>query len=281
MRLRVENFGPISRAEIEIKPLTVLIGKNGSGKSMLAQLIYTLMDLRNHAPYLMSPIIISSQKIGEISKRIKSVEEMTPHSLVKMIGDVIIGCLTPYLSEALRGLLERNFAMELKSLVNLYSDHVRVECFYSEHSVLEFTISKDGDLSTKFNVEMVDELINEVLTDERVKRFVDIALHSKEERDFVDAVIMMVGEGILEHALPKRPISSAFYIPAGRAGLLEGYEAVSSALIALAPTAPPEGHLHAPLTGHGFRVLLPLTAIEGEEGVFQRGGGALQGLNRG
>jgi predicted ATPase len=268
MRLRVENFGPISRAEIEIKPLTVLIGKNGSGKSMLAQLIYTLMDLRNHAPYLMSPIIISSQKIGEISKRIKSVEEMTPHSLVKMIGDVIIGCLTPYLSEALRGLLERNFAMELKSLVNLYSDHVRVECFYSEHSVLEFTISKDGDLSTKFNVEMVDELINEVLTDERVKRFVDIALHSKEERDFVDAVIMMVGEGILEHALPKRPISSAFYIPAGRAGLLEGYEAVSSALIALAPTAPLRGIFMPPLPGMASEFYSLLLRLKGERGSF-------------
>ena len=268
MRLRVENFGPISRAEIEIKPLTVLIGKNGSGKSMLAQLIYTLMDLRNHAPYLMFPIIISSQKIGEISKRIKSVEEMTPHSLVKMIGDAIIGCLTPYLSEALRGLLERNFAMELKSLVNLYSDHVRVECFYSEHSVLEFTISKDGDLSTKFNVEMVDELINEVLTDERVKRFVDIALHSKEERDFVDAVIMMVGERILEHALPKRPISSAFYIPAGRAGLLEGYEAVSSALIALAPTAPLRGIFMPPLPGMASEFYSLLLRLKGKRGSF-------------
>jgi len=268
MRLRVENFGPISRAEIEIKPLTVLIGKNGSGKSMLAQLIYTLMDLRNHAPYFMSPIIISSQKIGEINRRIKSVEEMTPHSLVKMIGDVIIGYLTPYLSEALRRLLERNFAMELKSLVNLYSDHVRVECFYSEHSVLEFTISKDGDLSTKFDVEMMDELIDEVLTDERVKRFVDIALHSKEERDFVDAVIMMVGERILEHALPKRPISSAFYIPAGRAGLLEGYEAVSSALIALAPTAPLRGIFMPPLPGMASEFYSLLLRLKGKRGSF-------------
>jgi predicted ATPase len=269
MRLRVENFGPISRAEIEIKPLTVLIGKNGSGKSMLAQLIYTLMDLRNHLPYLMSPITVSSQKIGEISKRIKSAsaEEMTPHSFVKMIGDVIIGCLTPYLSEALRRLLERNFAMELKSLVNLYSDHVRVKCFYSKHSVLEFTISKDGDLSTKFNVEMVDELINEVLTDERVKRFVDIALHSKEERDFVDAVIVMERR-ILEHALPKRPISSAFYIPAGRAGLLEGYEAVSSALIALAPTAPLRGIFMPPLPGMASEFYSLLLRLKGKRGSF-------------
>ena len=270
MRLRVENFGPISRAEIEIKPLTVLIGKNGSGKSMLAQLIYTLMDLRNHLPYLMSPITVSSQKISKINKRIKSAsaEEMTPHSFVKMIGDVIVGCLTPYLSEALRRLLERNFAMELKSLVNLYSDHVRVECFYSEHSVLEFVISKDGDLSTKFNVEMMDELIDEVLTDKRVKMFVDMILHSKERRSFISAVIMMVGERILEHALPKRPISSAFYIPAGRAGLLEGYEAVSSALIALAPTAPLRGIFMPPLPGMASEFYSLLLRLKGKRGSF-------------
>jgi predicted ATPase len=45
MKLRVENFGPISYADVEIKPLTVLIGKNNAGKSMLAQLIFTLMTL--------------------------------------------------------------------------------------------------------------------------------------------------------------------------------------------------------------------------------------------
>ncbi len=40
LRLVVENLGPIEHADVELKPLTVLIGKNNTGKTYLAQAIY-------------------------------------------------------------------------------------------------------------------------------------------------------------------------------------------------------------------------------------------------
>jgi len=40
--LRVENFGSFESATIEIKPLTILIGKNYVGKSLLLYLLWTL-----------------------------------------------------------------------------------------------------------------------------------------------------------------------------------------------------------------------------------------------
>ena len=41
-RLDVKDFGPIARASIELRPLTVLIGPSNTGKSYLAILIYAL-----------------------------------------------------------------------------------------------------------------------------------------------------------------------------------------------------------------------------------------------
>ena len=41
-RVRVDNFGPIATADIDLRPLTVLVGASGSGKSYLAKLIYAL-----------------------------------------------------------------------------------------------------------------------------------------------------------------------------------------------------------------------------------------------
>ncbi len=41
-RLGVENFGPIRKAEIELKPLTILVGQNNTGKSYLALMVYAL-----------------------------------------------------------------------------------------------------------------------------------------------------------------------------------------------------------------------------------------------
>ena len=44
LNIRIENFGPISKGEIRLKPLTVLMGPNNSGKSYAAMLIYSLLS---------------------------------------------------------------------------------------------------------------------------------------------------------------------------------------------------------------------------------------------
>ena len=40
--IAVKDFGPIANAEVELKPLTVLIGANNTGKSYLALAIYSV-----------------------------------------------------------------------------------------------------------------------------------------------------------------------------------------------------------------------------------------------
>ncbi len=42
VELAVTDFGPISQAEVELRPLTVLVGPSNTGKSYLAMLIYAL-----------------------------------------------------------------------------------------------------------------------------------------------------------------------------------------------------------------------------------------------
>ena len=43
IKFHIKDFGPISKADIDIKPLTVFIGKNNTGKSYAALLLYSLM----------------------------------------------------------------------------------------------------------------------------------------------------------------------------------------------------------------------------------------------
>lgn len=42
MKLRVRNFGPIRKADVELKPLTVFVGPSNTGKSYLAILLYSI-----------------------------------------------------------------------------------------------------------------------------------------------------------------------------------------------------------------------------------------------
>jgi predicted ATPase len=43
-KVRFHNVGPINSGEIEVKPLTILIGPNQSGKSYAAMLIYSIIN---------------------------------------------------------------------------------------------------------------------------------------------------------------------------------------------------------------------------------------------
>lgn len=47
LRLVVENLGPIEYADIDLRPLTVLIGKNNTGKTYLAQALYATHKAAN------------------------------------------------------------------------------------------------------------------------------------------------------------------------------------------------------------------------------------------
>ena len=42
VHIKVENFGPIEKAEIDLRPLTVFVGESNTGKTYLAALIYAL-----------------------------------------------------------------------------------------------------------------------------------------------------------------------------------------------------------------------------------------------
>ena len=44
LQLSVSNFGPIAKAEIDLRPLTVFVGPSNTGKSYLAILIYALQQ---------------------------------------------------------------------------------------------------------------------------------------------------------------------------------------------------------------------------------------------
>jgi predicted ATPase len=284
MKLKVENFGPIHYADIELKPLTVIIGKNNAGKSMLAQLIFTLMRLREsiNPSYILKPFLPHIFSIPEntligilqhflsvenFQRKIKETKELTPFSYLKIVLDVIIDSFTHSLNKPLGSFLERSFAIEFKNLVNLYSDYTKAECTYNEHLIVEFTITKEGNLSARFDVKTIEELIDNILRDKEINELIEKTLSLKDKRDFaIDMVIIIkiLTEFLFPESLPLSPL----YIPAGRAGLLEGYEAVSSALITLAPVAPLKGITMPPMPAMASEFYSLLLQLEGRKGPF-------------
>ena len=42
VRIAVENFGPIGKGEVELRPLTIFVGASNTGKTCFSVLIYAL-----------------------------------------------------------------------------------------------------------------------------------------------------------------------------------------------------------------------------------------------
>lgn len=47
-KLYIKAFGPLKEVEISLSQINILIGKNGSGKSVLAKIITIVLDFKNH-----------------------------------------------------------------------------------------------------------------------------------------------------------------------------------------------------------------------------------------
>ncbi len=67
-RIYAKNFGPLGEAPVQLKPLTTFVGPNNSGKSCMAQLFYTLSQVRTelieYADYIEHPYFESKRSPG-------------------------------------------------------------------------------------------------------------------------------------------------------------------------------------------------------------------------
>ena len=84
LQLSVSNFGPIAKAEIDLRPLTVFVGPSNTGKSYLAMLVYTLHKHFNDYIRLDS---FGSGKMGNILE--ESIKEKRPFDDTNSIKQLI------------------------------------------------------------------------------------------------------------------------------------------------------------------------------------------------
>ncbi len=75
LKLSVQNFGPVIEGEFELKPLTIFIGPNNSGKSYMALLVYALCQAMSGRPQRLSPLIQFSRTFSRLKESEKIHKE--------------------------------------------------------------------------------------------------------------------------------------------------------------------------------------------------------------
>jgi len=165
VRLVVKDFGPFGEAEAELKPLTVFIGKNSVGKSMLAYLIWAL-TLAIPRPTGLEKAIVEAGG----NKALEAVIEKAKRGVdfkEELMGlmNIAIYALPKALAPSIEEALKKVFTFKLDELIREGANHATIT-LKGERTSIETTINgKNVDVSIKGP--SIDEFISEIKTSRR------------------------------------------------------------------------------------------------------------------
>ena len=256
VRLSVENWGPIKDGSVEIRPLTVFIGPNNTGKSYLAMLFYTLVRTVSRLGYRAFRFVSAEEKLESVISDIidaylkeKRITEDLVGELSNLISKALSEEMSKEFSSIFREELERVYSSEVGALVKLGSKEARIELTVNNPYV-EFSVLSRIAAGNKLKVEKFELSLKSFLIEKYIKRkitnvlryFSKIELHKEIrvaiKRYLESELSLWLYETSLKRMLFKGDIH---YLPASRAGILHSYRCVAKALVSLASIAPVRG----------------------------------------
>jgi len=170
VRFYIENLGPFEKTEIELRPLTIFIGRNSVGKSFLLYLLWTLASAEPAFEDVKSGWETFIQISEEILKRVAEgetpVEEFS--RAVKVFHDTVF-------KEAVRlGLEERFryvFGVEPKELIRVGRDKASIE-FKNDCAEFRLVINDKIEI-IDFDI-CVDEMLKKVRVETPRRGYINV-----------------------------------------------------------------------------------------------------------
>lgn len=253
----IRDFGPIAKASISLKPLTIFSGPNNSGKSYAALLIHSIVSA--HAlprrRYRLTNVHYARRRIGGPYDITSSLDKIS--NLIKarkdaeIPGDTIETVAREYLESNATGTLkpeiERNFGDASDKLVRTGKRSFSVKIVVNDG--IEIRIhSKKNAVVKCHKIPLKQEI---TFQDARLGRTLDMYSNSdKSSLIWVDPtespkdqsldVFFHLINDISKHMGSKLP-SSSYYLPAARSGILQGHRAITSGIVSNVAYAGVEG----------------------------------------
>ena len=139
LNLVLKNFGPIRSGKIELKPLTIFMGSNNSGKSYAALLIYSILS----SGYRSMHDIVD----GRVVQRLKGMRDLSSNNPPPTSFD--LGFDNDITHKNFTNELQRNFASSLSKLVLFKQDKCTIQV---SSRILHASITiKNGNIQFKPN----------------------------------------------------------------------------------------------------------------------------------
>ena len=264
LSLAVRNFGPVTRADINIRPLTILIGPNNSGKSYVATLLRSIFAAQSRVASARFEVRSASEACEEMLKK-KYKQDKYKMVITKQESKKI---LTALLDEEMAPTLEmqiaRDFGSDMRHLVQTGKGSSSVEVLESDSgssTIRKMYVKLGKDLSVKTTLKPTGHIVEAV----QGRQYYHVSTYERHrdknnaERRTRGSPHILPGKLYLKAGVGDDPeivchlcaveitdsISGQFYFktvprntyyfPAARSGILQGHKALSASIVAHAP----------------------------------------------
>lgn len=269
--LEIKNFGPISSGSISIKPLTILIGPNQSGKSYASMLIYSIYraqaSISNDKSLMDSYYDLASQderaqliKIFDESFSTFSDQKISFNVAHDLVNKIFKLTYQKAYEKKLDEEITRSFASSLKELrcitkvkhqsfsfkiidsnddsnsqdiisVQYKDEKLQITQFPNYRIVLNVEFEKTKQ---KLETQIINLIKNELKGQYEKKEDLEKVESIKKRLEFLPIYFFLINS---LQALISEKYAKCYYLPAARSGILQGHKVIFTSIIKLAPYA--------------------------------------------
>ena len=259
LALHIRDFGPISDANISLKPLTIFVGPNNSGKSHTSTLIHSVVSACTKSiPYDYSSRLTAQalDKLMPMSDRIKQLtlkekETVVPDALINEIARTWIEII---FNNELPVQIENDFATKIKDLVRINKTTFSIDLFNSNQIHVGY---KNKILSAHDSSMPILKIIINTENDPRSA----ISVNNNADGSITFTLAAQLPESIkisilveeLYHTVSNKirlgiPPQS-HYLSAARSGILQSHRAITGCIIRDAPYVSINRMQYPPVSG--------------------------------
>lgn len=237
VHIKVQNFGPIKHAEIDLRPLTVFVGESNTGKTYLAALIYALhQHFEGFSRFPCSDSSVIS--LGFLYRQYHQPAEIQAEMEEEML-ETLENLNAPKrsfkfsdLPQWMRDRLESNFTDQ----ENLRNKLKRCFDFSSVSGLIRFTGGQNNGMKVGLKVLEKNQILwsfdmsnfgNRLVTDGRVNQ--DMVLRANGKSIF--SKIPDVKSLIQFLRVPQDERANLYYLPAARSAIMQIHGVIASSLI--------------------------------------------------
>ena len=235
IHINVKNFGPIEKAEIDLRPLTVFVGESNTGKTYLAALIYALhqhFEGFSQLPWANSAASFLGLVYGPRRRFSPSLQDKVEQEKLEMLEKLNTpGCpfklsdLPQQMHAQIESRLENqeDFTNELKRCFDLESASKLIRFIGNQDNELKVSLSVGEHDKTYWNFEArvtgsADPTITEHIDPDMI--LLDAKDKTRNLGDLLDILLIPQGAG-----------GKSYYLPAARSGIMQSHGVIATALI--------------------------------------------------